>query len=67
VRAWKSSSFAVLPFKNYLVAHGGGRAPGSPHFFEYRFAEANANYIRRLLGRDVTAEDMLEHASGGNA
>ena len=63
IRGWKSGADVVLPFKNYLIARGGGRAPGSDHF-ERRFAEASANYMRRLLNSEVTADDVLEHAKG---
>jgi hypothetical protein len=63
IRGWKSGADAALPFKNYLIVRGGGRAPGSEHF-ERRFAEATANYMRRLLNSDVTPDDVLEHAKG---
>jgi hypothetical protein len=61
IRRWKSSARAQLPFKNELIAIGGGRAPGSSHF-ERRFAEASSSYINTLLGGSVTAEQVLEHA-----
>jgi hypothetical protein len=63
-RSWKSGPGANLPFKNELVALSGGRAPGSDHF-ERRFAEANAQYMNRLLESGVTADDVLQHAKQG--
>ena len=60
IRSWKSGPRANLPFKNALVALGGGRAPGSSHF-EQRFAEASSIYINKLLGGSVTPEQILEH------
>ena len=48
-RGWKSGDAAHLPFKNYLIEQGGGQAPGSDHFVQ-RFAEANAENERRMLG-----------------
>jgi hypothetical protein len=61
IRGWKSGPTRNLPFKNYLIALGGGRAPGSEHF-ERRFAEANADFMARMLGSNVTADDVLNHA-----
>jgi hypothetical protein len=49
-RGWKSGPAAHLPFKNYLIEQGGGQAPGSDHFVQ-RFAEANSENERRMLGR----------------
>lgn len=63
LRSWKSGSGARLPFKNHLVRLGGGRAPGSRHF-ERRFAEANAEYMRRLFGSNVTADEVLARVQG---
>jgi hypothetical protein len=64
IRSWKSGPRANLPFKNELIAIGGGRAPGSSHF-EHRYAEGNADWMSKLLGKDITAEDVLKHARGG--
>ena len=49
LRHWKSDEYANLPFKNALIALGGGRAPASTHF-ERSFAEASATYMNNLLG-----------------
>ena len=62
LRGWKSGPAALGPFQNYLVELGGGKAPGSTHF-ERRFAEANADYMTRLLGKAVTGDDVLAHAA----
>jgi hypothetical protein len=64
IRSWKSGPRADLPFKNELVAIGGGRAPGSGHF-EQRFAEANSSWMNKLLGKSITPEQVLEHGRGG--
>jgi len=63
IRSWKSGPRADLPFKNELVALGGGRAPGSTHF-EHRFAEAISHWINQLLGASTTSEQVLEHNRG---
>jgi hypothetical protein len=63
IRSWKSGPRADLPFKNELIAIGGGRAPGS-EYFEHRFAEANSNWMNKLLGKSITADEVLEHARG---
>lgn len=63
IRGWKSGPTGRVSFKNYLIKLGGGRAPGSDHF-ERRFAEANADYMARMLGSDVTADDVLNQARG---
>jgi hypothetical protein len=59
---WKSGPAAPGRFKNYLVGLGGGKAPGSTHF-ERRFAEANAGCIGRLLGKEISADEVLAHGS----
>jgi hypothetical protein len=64
IRSWKSGRRADLPFKNELIAIGGGRAPGSTHF-ERRFAEANSNWMNTLLGKSITPEQVLEHGRAG--
>jgi urease accessory protein UreF len=61
IRSWKSGAGAHLPFKNELISIGGGRAPGSSHF-ERRFAEASSSYINMLLGKSISAEQVLERA-----
>ena len=65
IRSWKSGPRADLPFKNELIAIGSGRAPGSSHF-EHRFAEANANRMNKLLGKDITPEQVLNHGRRGD-
>ncbi len=59
IRGWKSGSRSNLPLKNYLIELGGGRAPGSKHF-ELRFAQANAENMRRMLGKEVSSESILD-------
>ena len=51
---------ANRPFKNELIALGGGRAPGSS-YFERRFAEASAGYMNKVIGGAVTADQVLEN------
>jgi hypothetical protein len=58
IRGWKSGKKANLPLKNHLIELGGGKAPGSKHF-ERRFAEANAEYISRMLGKQTSVESVL--------
>jgi hypothetical protein len=65
IRSWKSGPRADLPFKNELIAIGGGRAPGSAHF-EHRYAEASSIHINQLLGESVTPEQVLQHAREPN-
>ena len=64
IRDWKAGPSAAGPLKNYLVELGGGRAPGSRHF-ELRFAEANASYVGRLLGKEISAEEILSRSQTG--
>lgn len=52
MRGWKSGPMANAPLKNYLIALGHGHAPGSEHFVR-RFAEANVDYINRMLGQQT--------------
>jgi hypothetical protein len=59
IRSWKSGPRADWPFKNELIAIGGGRAPGSEHF-EHRYAEASADWMNKLLGKSITAEDVRD-------
>jgi hypothetical protein len=59
ISGWKSDpASAPHSFKNYLIEHGGGRAPGAEHF-EQRFAEAGAEQAKRLFGKDHSAEEVL--------
>lgn len=58
-RRWKSGDLGDFPFKNTLIALGGGRAPGST-YFERRFAEANAEWIDKLIGIEISADEVLE-------
>lgn len=59
LRSWKSGGGANRPFKNELIALGGGRAPASS-YFERRFAEASAEYTNKVIGGAVTAGRVLE-------
>jgi len=54
---------ANRPFKNELIALGGGRAPASG-YFERRFAEASAEYVNKVIGGAVTADRVLEQGGG---
>jgi hypothetical protein len=65
IRGWKSGAERHGPFKNYLVRLGGGTAPGSTHF-ERRFAEANAGYIARLLGKELSADEVLARVAAAD-
>ncbi len=58
IRGWKSGPMANAPFKNYLIALGHGRAPSSDHFVR-RFAEANVDYMSRMLGQQHSVESVL--------
>lgn len=60
-RGWKTGSKSDYPFRNHLIAEGGGRAPGSDHF-ERRFAEWSARSAQRLVGSMLTADDVLRDA-----
>ena len=59
IRGWKSGSRSNLPLKNYLIELGGGRAPWSKHL-ELRFGQTNAENMRRMLGKEVSAESILD-------
>jgi hypothetical protein len=59
LRSWTSGPGANRPFKNELIALGGGRAPSSS-YFERRFAEASAEYMSKVIGEAVTADEVLE-------
>ena len=58
ISGWKRSPAAAHSFKNYLIEHGDGRAPGSDHF-ERRFAEALAEQRRLLFDSEKTVEEIL--------
>lgn len=58
LRGWKSGPMANAPFKSYLIALGNGHAPASDHFVR-RFAEANVDYMRRMLGQQHSVESVL--------
>lgn len=49
IRGWKSGPHRDLPFKNYLIEEGGGRAPSSRHFHD-RFDQFHDAAINRLAG-----------------
>jgi hypothetical protein len=63
VRGWKSGPMANVSLKNYLIALGHGRAPGSEHFVR-RFAEANVDYMSRMLGQQNSVESVLANLHG---
>jgi hypothetical protein len=65
LRGWKSGPMASAPLKNYLIALGGGRTPGSKHFVR-RFAEANVDYMSRMLGQQNTVESVLANLRGSD-
>jgi hypothetical protein len=65
LRSWKSGVGANRPFKNELIALGGGRAPASG-YFERRFAEASAEYMNKVIGGAVTADRVLDQGGRGN-
>ncbi len=66
VRGWKSGPMASAPLKNYLIARGGGHAPASEHFVR-RFAEANVDYMSRMLGQQHSVESVLANLHGTEA
>ncbi len=67
ISGWKSDPGAAPhSFKNYLVEHGDGRAPGGKHF-ERRFAEAGVEQAKRLFGKDYSAEEILARTQDGDS
>ena len=67
IAGWKSDpSASSHSFKNYLIEHGGGQAPGSKHF-EHRYAEASAEQFRRLFGKEVSPDEVLARARDGGS
>ncbi len=66
LRGWKSGPMASAPLKNYLIALGHGQAPGSNHFVR-RFAEANADYMSRMLGQQKSVENVLANMQSSDA
>ncbi|MBS1675803.1 MAG: hypothetical protein JST08_00310 [Actinobacteria bacterium] len=65
ISGWKSDpASAPHSFKNYLIEHGGGRAPGAAHF-EVRFAEAAAEQAKRIFGRDESVKEVLAQLEEG--
>jgi hypothetical protein len=66
VRGWKSGSMASAPLMNYLIALGRGHARGSKHFVR-RFAEANVDYMSRMLGQQKSVESVLANIRGPDA
>ena len=57
IRGWKSSPAASHSFKNFLIAHGDGQAPGSEHL-EMRFSKAAAEQHRVLFGSKKSGEEV---------
>lgn len=67
ISGWKSDpASAPHSFKNYLIEHGEGRAPGGKHF-EQRFAEAGAEQAKRLFGKDYSAAEVLARTRDGGS
>jgi hypothetical protein len=61
ISGWKHDPEAAPhSFKNFLIEHGGGRAPGGEHF-ERRFAEAAAERAKRIFGKDEPVDEILAH------
>jgi len=59
VSGWKNDPAAAPhSFKNFLIEHGGGRAPGGEHF-ERRFAEAAGERAKRIFGKEESVEEIL--------
>lgn len=59
VSGWKHDPDAAPhAFKNFLIEHGGGRAPGGEHF-ERRFAEAAGERAKRIFGKDESVDEIL--------
>jgi hypothetical protein len=65
LRGWKSGPMASAPLKNYLIVLGHGHAPGSEHFVR-RFAEANVDYMSRMLGQQQSVESVLADLRGSD-
>lgn len=66
MRGWKSGPMASTPLKNYLITLGNGHAPGSQHFV-HRFAEANVDYMSRMLGQQQSVESVLANMKSPDA
>jgi hypothetical protein len=59
IAGWKHDPEAAPhSFKNFLIEHAGGRAPGGDHF-EERFAEAAAEQAKRIFGREESVDEVL--------
>ena len=68
IQGWKSSPAAPHSFKNFLIAHGGGKAPGSEHL-KMGFGKAAAEQHRVLFGSKKSGEEVhaeLLRRSGRN-
>lgn len=64
ISGWKHDpESAPQSFKNYLIEHGEGQAPGGDHF-ERRFAEATAERAKRIFGKDESVDEILAHLRG---
>lgn len=67
ISGWKSDpASAPHSFKNYLIEHGGGRAPGGDHF-EERFAEAAVEQAKRLFGKEYSVAETLARLRDGES
>jgi hypothetical protein len=58
LRGWKTGSGPRLPFKNYLIELGNGRAPAGREY-EILWAEAIAIVEQRLFGRSRSPDAVL--------
>jgi hypothetical protein len=59
ISGWKNDpQSAPHSFKNFLIEHGDGRAPGGEHF-ERRFAEAAGERAKRIFGKEESVDDIL--------
>lgn len=64
ISGWKHDpESAPHSFKNFLIEHGDGRAPGGKHF-ERRFAEAAGDRAKRIFGKDESVDDILIRLRG---
>lgn len=65
VSGWKSDPAAAPhSFKNFLIEHGSGRAPGGEHF-ERRFAEAARERATRIFGKEESVDEILARLRNG--
>ena len=64
ISGWKHDpESAPGSFKNFLIEHGDGRAPGGEHF-ERCFAETAEELAKRIFGKDESVDDILIQIRG---